>query len=85
MVGYVYVSESPHSAKTGADGKAMLSDLPPRAYVVRVWHPQLEGTEEATRKNVVSSARRADVAWTLNLKPEVIAKRPPAGQGGGAY
>jgi len=58
----------------------MLSDLPPRAYVVRVWHPQLEGTEEATRKNVVSSARRADVAWTLNLKPEVIAKRPPAGQ-----
>src|SRR4030095_3076839 len=39
MVGYVYVSESPYFAKTNAEGKALLTDLPPRAYVVRVWHP----------------------------------------------
>src|SRR6516164_3574901 len=62
MVGYVYVSESPYFAKTDKDGKASLADLPPRQYVVRVWHPQLEGTEEATRKTVdASQPRRADV------------------------
>src|SRR5438105_7653048 len=42
MIGYVYVSESPYFAKTGADGKALLAELPPRVYTVRVWHPQLE-------------------------------------------
>jgi plastocyanin len=48
MVGYIYVSESPYFAKTGKDGKAILAELPPRAYAVRVWHPQLEGAEETT-------------------------------------
>ena len=52
MVGYVYVSESPYFAKTDAEGKAVLTDVPPRAYVVRVWHPQLAVAEDATRKNV---------------------------------
>jgi len=80
MVGYVYVSESPYFAKTDAQGKAVLLDLPPRAYVVRVWHPQQSGTEEDTRKTVdVSRAGRTEVAWTLTLKPEVRVRRAPAG------
>src|SRR5215831_16658862 len=37
MVGYVYVSESPYFAKTDRDGKALIVELPPREYVVRVW------------------------------------------------
>lgn len=86
MVGYIYVSESPYVAKTGADGKAVIADLPPRAYVVRVWHPQLEGAEETTRKNVdASRARRIDIAWTLKLKPEVKVRRAPVTPGGGGY
>jgi plastocyanin len=85
MVGYVYVSESPYFAKTNAEGKALLTDLPPRAYVVRVWHPQLGTSEDATRKNVEATrARRAEVAWTVNLKPEVkIRRAPTSGQRGG--
>jgi hypothetical protein len=55
MIGYVYVSESPYFAKTDAHGKAVLTDLPPRAYVLRVWHPQQSGVEEDTRKNVDAS------------------------------
>src|SRR5208282_3805935 len=46
MVGYIYVSESPYFAKTNTQGKAVLSDVPPRAYVVRVWHPQLAVAED---------------------------------------
>jgi hypothetical protein len=84
MVGYVYVSESPYFAKTDKDGKATLADLPPREYFVRVWHAQLEGSEEATRKTVDAS-RRVDAEWTIKLKPEVKVRRAPTAERGGRY
>jgi plastocyanin len=85
MVGYVYVSESPFFAKTGKDGKAVLTELPLRAYVVRVWHPQLEISEEATRKTIdVSRDRRIEAAWTVKLKQEVRVRRAPTADRGGA-
>ena len=86
MVGYVYVSESPYFAKTGNDGKAVLANLPPRVYALRVWHPQLELAEETTRKNVdASQARRVDASWELNLKREVKVRRAPTAEGRGRY
>jgi plastocyanin len=86
MVAYIYVSESPHFAKSGADGKATISDLVPRAYVVRAWHPQLEGEEEQTRKSVdLSKTRRSEVSWSLRLKPEVRVRRAPATKQSGSY
>lgn len=86
MVGYVYVSESPYFARTGKDGKAFLTDLPPHAYYVRVWHPQLDAAEDTTRKSVdVARGRRVDVDWTLRLKPEVRVRRAPTHDGGGHY
>jgi plastocyanin len=84
MVGYVYVSESPFFAKTGKDGKAVLTKLPPRAYVIRVWHPQLDMSEEATHKTIdVSRDRRIEAAWTVKLKPEVRVRRAPTAERGG--
>jgi plastocyanin len=85
MVGYIYVSESPYFAKTGKDGKALLMELPPRAYVVRVWHPQLETSEDATQRTIdLSRERRVDATWTLKLKPEVHVRRAPTSDRGGA-
>jgi hypothetical protein len=84
MVGYVYVSESPFFAKTGKDGKAVLAELPARAYVVRVWHPQLEMSEDATQKTIdVSRDRRVEAAWTVKLKREVRVRRAPTSERGG--
>ena len=86
MVGYIYVSESPHFAKTDKDGKAVLTELPPRSYVVRVWHPQLKSGEETTKKSVdASRTRRTDVAWTLPLKPEARVRRAPTTEHSGHY
>jgi plastocyanin len=86
MVGYVYVSESPYFAMTGKDGKAVLSDLPPREYTVRVWHPQSEASEDATHKAVdLSHARSAHVAWALISKPETRVRRAPTAERGGRY
>jgi plastocyanin len=86
MVGYVYVSESPYFAKTGSDGRVLLADLPARAYTLRVWHPQLDGAEEATQKSVdAGPARRVEVAWSLKLKREVRVRRAPTAEGRGRY
>jgi plastocyanin len=85
MIGYIYVSESPYFAKTRADGTAVLANLPPRAYVVRVWHPQMSVAEETTHKTVdVIPGPHANAAWTLELTPESGIRRAPApGQGRG--
>jgi len=86
MIGYIYVSESPFFGKSGADGKAVLADLPARPFVLRVWHPQMEGSEEATHRDVTLVAgRTTDVAWTLALKPEVRVRRAPGVDHAGHY
>jgi len=86
MIGYVYVSESPYFAKTGSDGTALIADLPPRVYAVRVWHPQLDASEESTRKTIdATRPGPASVAWTLHLKREPKVRRAPAADGRGRY
>jgi len=86
MVGYIYVSESPFFAKTDKDGKARLADLPPGAYHVRAWHPQLAVAEESTRTKVdATRGGVAEVRWTLELKPEVRVRRAPTPERRGTY
>ena len=86
MIAYIYVSESPYYAKTGADGRARIADLPPRGYIARAWHPRLRGGEEATQRAIdLSSGSAAEEAWSLPLGPEVRVRRAPARSGGGAY
>jgi plastocyanin len=83
MIAYIYVSESPYFAKTGADGKARLTDLPPGNYTLRTWHPRLEGKEEQTeRKMVVPRTGAVELAWNIGLTPEFRIRRAPIpGQG----
>ena len=85
MVGYVYVSESPYFAKTNAEGKALLSDLPPRDYVVRVWHPQLVASEETTRKSGRVAHATCEAGMGRDLKPEAKIRRAPTGGQRGRY
>ena len=84
MISYVYVSESPYFAKTEANGKATLFDLPPGNYTLRVWHPRLEGKEDATEQKVTIPRTGAiESAWNIGLTPEFRIRRAPLpGQGG---
>jgi len=84
MIAYIYVSESPYFAKTGADGKATLTNLPPGDYTLRTWHPRLEGKEEATeRKASIARSGALDAAWEIGLTPEFrIHRAPMPGQSG---
>ncbi|HTS23383.1 MAG TPA: hypothetical protein VMN79_16440 [Casimicrobiaceae bacterium] len=82
MIGYIYVSESPYFAKIGKDGEALIAELPLRAYTVRVWHPQLDGAEEASSKTVdASRSGPVAVVWTLKLRPESRVRRAPTADG----
>ncbi len=40
MIAYVFVADSPYTALTGEDGRAVIHDVPPGRYSVQVWHPQ---------------------------------------------
>jgi plastocyanin len=76
MVGYIYVSETPFFATTGAAGAAILEDLPAGEYLVRVWHPGMEQAEESTVKRMNLSADDvANVEWQLGVKPALRVPR----------
>jgi plastocyanin len=78
MIGYIYVSETPYLAKTGPDGRAVLPDLPAGRYRVRVWHPRMQGSEDATVKSIeLTQNAEASVSWELELKPEFRPRRAP--------
>lgn len=86
MVGYIYVAESPWFGKTGADGRVVIADLPPRRYSVRVWHPQQDADEEATRRALdVAAGQALEVTWTVPLKPELRVRRAPTAGHGSHY
>lgn len=78
MVAYIYVSESPYFAKTGADGLARLDRLPAGRYTVKLWHPRLAGAERDTARAIElqGSGARA-LEWEIGLKPDIAKRRPP--------
>ncbi len=78
MIGYIYVAETPYFGKTTAQGRVDLDQLPAGRYRVRVWHPLMEGSEDATIKRVeLQDATAAKVEWKLKLKPEFRPRRTP--------
>jgi plastocyanin len=78
MVGYIYVSETPFFAKTGAAGTAAIDDLPPGDYTLRVWHPSMEQGEDASVRHLTLNADGpTSVKWELNLKPIFRVPRVP--------
>jgi plastocyanin len=85
MIGYIYVSETPFFAKTGAAGSAVIADLPVGEYTVRVWHPNLAHTEDTTNRHVnLSPDEPTSAEWQLDLKPNFRVPRA-SGSGSAAY
>lgn len=59
MRGFVYVTDSSWTARTDAQGRAVLAGLPEGAVRVRVWHPDqiVEGAALTTQLTAVSAIR----------------------------
>jgi plastocyanin len=78
MIAYIYVTETPYFGKSEADGRVDLDTLPPGRYRVRVWHPLMQGTEDATVKQVeLRDTGASAVVWKLKLKAEFRPRRQP--------
>ena len=83
MIGYIYVADTPFFAKTGSEGQADIGALPPGKYLVRVWHPDMDETEQATIKQIAVGAGSAAMEWSLPLKQTFRIPRPMGGHGAG--
>jgi len=78
MIGYVYVTETPYFGKSTAAGRVDLDALPTGRYRVSVWHPLMQGSEDATVKRVeLQDTGAAAVEWKIKLKSEFRPRRAP--------
>jgi plastocyanin len=69
MITYLYVADAPWVERTGVDGKALLSGLPPGDYDVSVWHPQLRPGQTPPQQalHIGASGDHAQLSFTLTL------------------
>jgi plastocyanin len=74
MVAYVVVLSTPYYAKTGLDGTADVSGLPPGRYRLDVWHPRA-GT--VSRDLVVAESSDTTQVISVVLKPDHRIRRAP--------
>ncbi len=67
MSGHVYVAETPWTAKTEANGVAVIEDVPEGAATIRVWHG-IQVVEKPPRSVVVGAAP-AKLTFQLDVVP----------------
>ena len=73
MITYLYVSEAPWSARTGADGVATLAGVPAgAAYRVQAWQPRLRpGRAPSVQENVaLAEGATKQLTFKLSLLPD---------------
>lgn len=67
MEAYVLVVETPWFAKTAADGKAVVANVPPGHYRLRLWHPQQKALQAQRDIDVGPTTQQLKLA--LDVKP----------------
>lgn len=62
MIGFIYVSETPYAAKSGADGMAVVKDVPAGGATLLVWHPDLKARAPVARGLAVAGPAQRTAA-----------------------
>jgi len=75
MIAYVLVLGTPYFAKTGADGIADISGLPPGRYRLEVWHPRLAA--KVGRELAVAGSGETTQVISVTLRPDRRIRRAP--------
>ena len=68
MITYLYVSDAPWIAHSGADGQAVFHDLPAGAYNIRVWQPRLRPNKPDLAQSMTLVGANESKALTFNLQ-----------------
>lgn len=80
MLGYIYVGQSHLMAKSGADGNAMIRDLPAGNYTFQVWHERARRRDQFSSFNIdIPATGDAVVELTLELGRDRRIRRAPTG------
>lgn len=77
MIGYIYVTDTPYTAKTGEAGTVTLSNLPEGSYEVSVWHPLMKSSEAELVQSVTLAGKGETLSWHLELRPNIRPRRAP--------
>jgi len=72
MITYLYVSDAPRIAHSGADGQVVFHDLPAGPYNVRVWQPRLRPNKPdlAQSMTLVGPNESKTLTFDLQLLPD---------------
>lgn len=70
MIAFIYVSDTPFAAKSGADGLAVVRGAPGGGATLLVWHPDLKARAPVSRALPIAGATQR-TAVTLDLRPSV--------------
>jgi plastocyanin len=72
MITYLYISDAPWIAQSGADGRVNLRDVPAGAWNVRVWHPRLRPGKPdlAQSATIVTATESKALTFALSLLPD---------------
>jgi plastocyanin len=70
MVAYIFVSDTSLAALSGADGRAIVSDVPNGTYTAKVWHPRLKSGDVIPEAPIEITDGDASTKFTLSLSAE---------------
>lgn len=84
MLAYVVVLDTPWFAKTSAEGRAALANVPSGRYRLDLWHPRLAKPLQR-EVTITSGPAAASEEFTVTLRPDRRPRRAPAPGTGSAY
>lgn len=80
MEAYVLVVDTPYFAKTGADGRALIANVPAGSYRLRLWHPRL--APDLPARDIGMGKDDMRVALKAAVPPRPEHTKPPLDQVG---
>lgn len=75
MEAYVLVVDSPYFAKTASNGRALIANVPPGRYRLRLWHPRQK--KELPPREIEIGAAPAKLDLVIDVAPRIAKPRPP--------
>ena len=79
MIAYVFVSDSPWTGLSGADGRVTFADVPAGLYVAQLWHPRLPPGASRSSVTLRVGNDPAVLKSTLTVMPDNGAHRRHGG------
>lgn len=74
MIAYAFVADSPWTALTGDDGRALIQGVPPGNYRAQVWHPKFPPGRASPNVSIALSGDATRWEATIKLLPPRMAR-----------